>query len=82
MTTDMSIADISFECGFSDPKYFYSAFKELWHLTPTKDRERYKAQYEEAQRDTSSVNYSLNEASSFIKDYITYWHIEKTIRHI
>jgi AraC-like DNA-binding protein len=82
LTTDMSIADISFECGFSDPKYFYSAFTELWGLTPTKDRERYKAQYECALHDTSSVNYSLHEASSFIKDYIAYWHIDKTLRHL
>ncbi|MDO4176773.1 MAG: helix-turn-helix domain-containing protein, partial [Bacillota bacterium] len=48
LTTEKSISDISFECGFSDPKYFYSAFKALWHMTPTEDRERFLKQYEDA----------------------------------
>ena len=81
LTTDMSIADISFECGFSDPKYFYSAFKELWRMTPTDDRERYRVQYEEAGQDNTTVVFPPSEALTFIKDYITAWHIAKAIKN-
>lgn len=31
LTTDFTIADIAAECGFSDTKYFYRAFRK-WHL--------------------------------------------------
>lgn len=42
LTTQMSVADISFACGFSDPKYFYSAFKIHWGCTPAEHRRKYK----------------------------------------
>ena len=82
LTTEMSISDISFDCGFSDPKYFYSAFKELWNMTPTDDRERYRQQYEDALTDHTTIVLSEAEASETIKDYITMWHISKTFRNI
>ena len=30
LTTDLPNAEISYACGFSDPKYFYEAFKDIW----------------------------------------------------
>ena len=47
LTTDKPNAEIAYECGFSDPKYFYSAFRELWGCTPSEDRQRYAAYVEE-----------------------------------
>ena len=32
--TALPAAEISFECGFSDPKYFYRQFKNWWGCTP------------------------------------------------
>lgn len=80
LTTDRSISEISYDCGFSDPKYFYSAFKELWHMTPTEDRERYRRQYDEALQDVTAYTFSPAEAAESIKNYITGWHIAKTLK--
>ncbi|MDO4834585.1 MAG: AraC family transcriptional regulator [Bacillota bacterium] len=81
ITSDKSIADISFECGFSDPKYFYSAYKTLWHMTPTEDRERYLAQYNSAKAvKNSSISLADDAAAVKIKDYITKWHLEKCLK--
>ena len=41
MNTDMTIMEISEECGFSDVKYYYSAFKKWYKCTPRQFRERY-----------------------------------------
>ncbi len=80
LTTDRSVSAISFDCGFSDPKYFYSAFKELWNMTPTEDRQRYLNQYEEALHDNTSVTFPPQKAGEFIRDFITSWHIAKTFK--
>lgn len=80
LTTDKSVADISFECGFSDPKYFYSAFKNLWHMTPTEERTRYNRQFSDASKQkNSSTIFSDSAAAAKIKDYITTWHIAKCL---
>ena len=80
LTTDMSVSDISFECGFSDPKYFYSAFKSLWHLTPTEDRRRYARQCLDAKAiKNSSIPFSDDAAAAIIRDYISKWHITKCL---
>lgn len=41
MKTDKTILEISEECGFSDVKYYYSAFKRWYNYTPKQFRERY-----------------------------------------
>lgn len=79
LTTEKSISDISFECGFSDPKYFYSAFKSLWHMTPNEDRERYSKQFADAKAGKSSTTLSDSAAAVKIKDFITTWHIAKCL---
>lgn len=42
LTTDMNIVDISEACGFSDAKYYYSAFKEWYKCTPKQFRTIYR----------------------------------------
>jgi AraC-type DNA-binding domain-containing proteins len=42
LTTDMNIMDISESCGFSDSKYYYSAFKEWYKCTPRQFRKIYR----------------------------------------
>lgn len=41
LNSDKNIIDISEECGFSDVKYYYSAFKKWYKCTPRQFRERY-----------------------------------------
>lgn len=89
LTTNMSIADISFECGFSDPKYFYGAFKDLWHRTPTEHRRLYNNCYEAALSAAPAHEYrfcnrksdviSDDAAASILKEHITLWHLEKNL---
>lgn len=42
LTTELSVIDISNRCGFSDDKYFYKYFKEIWGKTPKEHRQWYK----------------------------------------
>ena len=42
LLTDKKIAEISFECGFSDVKYFNRNFKKWFHQSPTEFRKRMK----------------------------------------
>ncbi len=41
INTDHTIVEISELCGFSDPQYYYSAFKEWYKSTPKQFREKY-----------------------------------------
>ncbi len=41
LNTDKTITEISEECGFSDVKYYYSAFKKWYKCTPRQFRERF-----------------------------------------
>ena len=41
LDTDSTIVQISEECGFSDVKYFYSAFKKWYNCTPAQFRKKY-----------------------------------------
>lgn len=40
LITDMSISQISEECGFSDVKYFYNCFKQWYGFTPSEYKKR------------------------------------------
>lgn len=42
LTSDINITDISEACGFSDPKYYYSAFREWYKCTPLQFRKIYR----------------------------------------
>lgn len=52
LTTDMSITDISETCGFSDPKYYYRAFREWFQCTPKQFREIHRKKMSEAGSET------------------------------
>lgn len=47
LKTDKTILEISEECGFSDVKYYYSAFKRWYKCTPKQFREKYGQMAEE-----------------------------------
>ncbi|MDF2653711.1 MAG: AraC family transcriptional regulator [Bacillota bacterium] len=65
LETDLNIMDISEACGFSDPKYYYRAFKEWYKCTPRQFRVRYRdkmaADSKEEELDLTEVDDSLNE---------------------
>lgn len=42
VSTKKNIIEISYECGFSDPKYFIKYFKEKYGATPNEFRNRYR----------------------------------------
>ncbi len=50
LTTDMSIADISEESGFSATKYMYSAFNYWYHCTPREYRLKYHREMKKKNR--------------------------------
>lgn len=41
LNSDKTVTEISEECGFSDVKYYYSAFKRWYKCTPREFRDRY-----------------------------------------
>lgn len=47
INTDHTIVEISEECGFSDPQYYYKAFREWYKYTPNQFREKYVKHYYE-----------------------------------
>lgn len=77
LTTDMAIADISYACGFSDSKYLYAAFRQWWGTTPAEHRSNYMEYMKETER--VSCMEALP-AQDFLRETITRWHIEKTLR--
>lgn len=77
LKTNMPVYEISYSCGFSDPKYFYSAFKLWWECTPTQHRARYANYMKKA---TNVTYLSDTDALEAIKEQITRWHMEKAFR--
>lgn len=47
LSTDKRLIDISFECGFSDQRYFYKQFNKIYNIGPSDFREEYRAEYKE-----------------------------------
>lgn len=77
LKTDMPVAEVSFACGFSDPKYFYSAFKFWWECTPTEHRRQYK-EYTKTDFHVEAIPDAA--AAGLIQQYITKWHLSKTFK--
>ena len=42
LSSELSVIEISNQCGFSDDKYFYKHFKYAWRQTPSQFRQWYK----------------------------------------
>ncbi len=63
LNTDKTILEISEECGFSDVKYYYSAFKKWYRCTPKQFRNQYCQKQEERiwYKDISDIQTVLNE---------------------
>ena len=76
LTTDLSNTEISYRCGFSNPRYFYSAFDAWWGCTPNEHRERYRAYMEQPYVMTAI---DPAEALPLLRDFITRWHVEKAL---
>ncbi len=71
INTDHTIVEISEECGFSDPQYYYKAFKEWYKCTPRQFREKYvKHSYE------SMVYYEPHVVRSIVDDLMVRHYIE------
>lgn len=77
LLTDMSNYQISYSCGFSDPKYFYKAFREWWGMTPSELRKKYK-NYTQGSPEFTILE--GKDACSFLREYIALHHIEKVFR--
>lgn len=74
LNTDDDVIDISSQCGFSDPKYFYAAFKSMWGCTPAKHRKWY--------REYASVNPDVEilgpaEAKAALDRFLPGYHLQK-----
>ncbi|MCF0143610.1 MAG: helix-turn-helix transcriptional regulator [Firmicutes bacterium] len=84
LTTDMPNAEISYACGFSDPKYFYAAFKDLWGCTPSEHRQQYEEYYQECLADPTNKDgeaiISDSLAADMLERYILNWHLLKTFK--
>lgn len=73
LTTDETAIEISYQCGFSSPKYFYRNFKKWWNKTPIKLRQWY-LQYDKCDHDITEINAEgclplIN--NKMIEEYIT-----------
>lgn len=48
LSKDIGIIDVAYECGFSDQKLYYKAFKNLYNCTPNQHREAIQKLVEES----------------------------------
>ena len=71
LNTDKTILEISEECGFSDVKYYYSAFKKWYKCTPKQFREHYGKIKEE-----NLEPLELEDISSLIDELMTTHYME------
>lgn len=70
LTTNHTIPEISYNCGFSSPKYYYSTFKKWYNHTPTAHRRRVMI-YNSNSND--NINFQNEEIKNVIKEYIPYY---------
>jgi len=59
LSTDKMIYEISFECGFSDPKYLIKSFKQFYGCTPSEFRMRHKTGTEGLESQTRFEDFPL-----------------------
>ena len=76
LTDDISIAEASYACGFSDPKYFYPAFKEWYGRTPKEHRNWYR---DFMKQETDMYYPNRQECFEFLEKYITEWFLRDTV---
>ncbi len=71
LQTDKTILEISEEVGFSDVKYYYSAFRKWYNCTPRQFREQYGRASEE-----KLVYYRLSDISGLIDETMKTHYME------
>ena len=77
LDTDSTIVQISEECGFSDVKYFYSAFKKWYNCTPAQFRKKYGANT--AKENTLSY-YSLEDIKDELNGSLVNHYLEMFLK--
>jgi AraC-like DNA-binding protein len=73
LTTDMNIMDISEACGFSDPKYYYRAFKEWYKCTPRQFRMSYR---DKVKISSNEKKQDFNEIQEPLKEMVLKHYLE------
>ena len=76
LTSDISIAEASYECGFSDPKYFYPCFREWFGCTPKEHRNWYR---EFMKHETEICYPERDESFAFLEKHITERFLNDTV---
>lgn len=69
LTTDMNISEISYEVGFSDPKFYYKTFKTWYGHTPL----QHKKMYKQINNIEDNTYYTPNEIRLELEHYISYY---------
>lgn len=75
LTTDRSIQEISEDCGFSDPKYFYKNFKKWYQCTPQEHRKKYMEVYNKREDDYETC--AIGDITSDLERILTEYYIEE-----
>lgn len=73
LTTDMNVTDVSYQSGFSDPKYFYRAFKQWYGHTPLTHRKLYR---EYAKKNIPNREINIAEIKDELNQWIAYYQAE------
>lgn len=84
LDTDMNIAEISYEVGFSHTRYYNKNFKKYYKMTPLQYRRKYKVDEDELEQIKKVKFYDLKDVLKYIKpyleDYDRYNYKEKLVR--
>lgn len=70
LTTDKNITEISYEVGYSDPKFYYRYFKAWYKHTPFQHRKLYENKIRQSEENT---RYLAQEMKSTLEHYISYY---------
>lgn len=73
LTTNLNASEISYQCGFSDPKYFYKAFKQWYKHTPMEHRKLYRIYMKHA---VPNKVYAFPEIEKDLMEWILYYQSE------
>lgn len=78
LETDLPNCEIAYSVGFSDPKYFYHAFRQWWDCSPKDARNSCTKQFHNVLNNDKSIEIIDDfNALEIIEKYITEWHIKK-----
>lgn len=84
LDTDMNIAEISQEVGFSHTRYYNKNFKKYYNITPLQYRKKYKVSEDELKQIKKVKLYDLKDVLNYLKPYLEgydrYNYKEKLVR--